>query len=364
MMDFEKGILNPGCFGPIRAVMEKAERGEPVTVAFLGGSITQGSLSSTPQTCYAYLVYQWWQQTFPQSKVTYINAGIGGTGSYYGVARVEEHVLRYAPDFVLTEFAVNDMGLPLARETYEGLVRRILTAPCAPALLLMHNVCYDTGYNAEADHLPVAKHYSLPCVSVKHTVYPEVAAGNIPNRDITPDDLHPNDAGHALVARTVTHLLEKIKASSSREMPPALPAPLTANRFQNTVLLQNRNCDPILEGFTADPTPQNHITETFRHGFTAWKPGDKITFRTQGRCFGVLYRKSVRQPAPIAQITVDGTWELNANFEETWGDCTYLQPLTQTAGAGEHTVTIELKDTGREAAVPFYLIGLAVSKGE
>ena len=49
--------------------MKKAEAGEPVKVGFLGGSITQGSLSSTPETCYAYLVYKWWKEKFPQAQI-------------------------------------------------------------------------------------------------------------------------------------------------------------------------------------------------------------------------------------------------------------------------------------------------------
>ena len=56
-VDFEKGELNRGNWKRIKACMKKAEAGEPVKVGFLGGSITQGSLSSTPETCYASAVY-------------------------------------------------------------------------------------------------------------------------------------------------------------------------------------------------------------------------------------------------------------------------------------------------------------------
>ena len=108
MIDYNPGILNEGDASRILRAMQKAEKGEPVTVAFLGGSITQGSVSSTPETCYAYLVYSWWKERFPKSEVTYVNAGIGGTPSQFGVARVEEEVLGYNPDFMTVEFSVND----------------------------------------------------------------------------------------------------------------------------------------------------------------------------------------------------------------------------------------------------------------
>ena len=70
LIDCKKGLVNVGDDSRIRRVMGKAMRGEPVTLAFLGGSITQGSLSSTPETCYAYRVYQWWKESFPQAEFT------------------------------------------------------------------------------------------------------------------------------------------------------------------------------------------------------------------------------------------------------------------------------------------------------
>lgn len=362
MIDFEKGILHPGSWGKIIACMHRARQGETLTLAFLGGSITQGSLASTPESCYAARVFQWWQESFPQAKFHFINAGIGGTDSHFGVARVEEDVLQYRPDFLLTEFSVNDEDTPHFQETYEGLVRRILSREDGPALMLMHNVCYDTGSNAESQHLPVARHYDIPCVSMKPSIYAQVAAGNLPNREITPDDLHPNDAGHALVAQQIIRLLEKIRASDigaqGESLP--LPPPLTENRYQNAVRYRNHNCQPRLSGFVADPEPQEHITQTFRKGFIAWNPGDSLEFTLEGTAFAVQYRKSVTQPAPVALAWVDGGEPvvLDGNFDQTWGDCTYLQPLCRDLTPGSHTVTVKLTQTGEKAVVPFYLISV------
>ena len=64
LIDNHLGIVNCGNWYRIKKVMRKAKSGEPITVGFLGGSITQGCLSSTPETCYAYLVYEWWKNNF------------------------------------------------------------------------------------------------------------------------------------------------------------------------------------------------------------------------------------------------------------------------------------------------------------
>ena len=51
----EKGLINRGNWHRIKECMNRAENGEKITVGFLGGSITQGCLSSIPETCYYYL---------------------------------------------------------------------------------------------------------------------------------------------------------------------------------------------------------------------------------------------------------------------------------------------------------------------
>ena len=213
-IDLEKGIANVGDVSRMKEVMARARRGEQLVIGFIGGSITQGSLSSTPQTCYAYRVYTWWKETFPQAEFVYCNAGIGGTTSEFGAARVGTDLLAERPDFVIVEFSVNDESTEHFKETYEGLVRKILGAAWNPAVLLVHNVFYHNGANAQVMHAAIGRHYDLPSVSMQSSIYPEVVAGRIENRAITPDDLHPNDEGHALVASVITYFLEQVRSGN------------------------------------------------------------------------------------------------------------------------------------------------------
>ena len=363
MIDFKKGMVNRGNWYPIQKVMERVARGEDITVGFLGGSITQGALASRQENCYASLVYKWWSSQFPNVK--FINAGIGGTTSQFGVARVEEDLLRYGPDLIFVEFSVNDDGNPFFRETYEGLVRRILRS--GAAVMLIHNVRYDNGASAEDIHLEIGKHYSLPCVSMRSTIYPLVASGELPNRQITPDDLHPNDAGHELAASVIIHFLEEIRwAKTPDEKPTAIPAPLTRNQYEYSFRYQNHNSGPVLEGFVPDDTPQEHIIQMFRRGFTAWHLGDRITFQVEGTGVAVQYRKSVRKPAPIAKVVVDECPEyamlLDANFDEDWGDCLYIDTVLFHGEKKLHKVEITIVEAHEDDAVPFYLVSVIGSQ--
>ena len=205
-----KGVLNRGNLYRIERAMKKAMRGENITVGFLGGSITQGCLSSTPETCYAYLVYRWWCETFPDAGITYVNAGIGGTTSQFGVARADSDLLSKSIDFTVVEFSVNDDDNAHFLETYEGLIRKIYGSQTEPGILIVNSVRYDDGVNAQAQHVRIGKAYELPCVSMKPTLYEKVLDGTYTSRDITEDDLHPNDEGHGLMAEVIISFLEMV----------------------------------------------------------------------------------------------------------------------------------------------------------
>lgn len=368
----QQGMINRGNWYRIKECMKKAQQGQPITTGFLGGSITQGSLSSSPETCYAYLVYKWWKNKFPQSEITFINAGIGGTTSQFGVSRVEDHLLKYCPDFVLIEFAVNDDNTEFFKETYEGLIRRTLSDKCAPAVMLMNNVKYDNGLNAEEMHLQVAKAYELPMVSMKHTIWPEVCSGRIQNREITPDDLHPNDAGHELIAEVITTFLEgaydelETEEEASAFEKTGLPNPITENAYEHSVRYQKNNCTPVMQGFTKDEEAQKGILDIFRNGWTAWKEGDKIVFTVYGTGIAVQYRKSVRKPTPIARVVVDGRESdgmlLDGNFTEDWGDCLYIDTVKKHMEKGEHRVEITIAEAHGNDVVPFYLVSVIGSE--
>lgn len=362
----EKGTVNRGNLYRLKELMKRAEAGDRMTLAFLGGSITQGSLSSQYTNCYAYLVFDWFVKKFPKTAFTYVNAGVGGTTSQFGVSRATEDVLKYKPDLVAIEFSVNDDNTDFYKETYEGLIRKVYGNPFEPAVFLIHNICYDTGISAEEKHREIGAHYGLPSISMKTTIYPEIVSGAIPVREITPDDLHPNTQGHALLAEVITHFLESVyEMREEAETPMPMPGALTANAYENAQRLQNYNSDPVCQGFTPDDTLKKYVSDTFRGGWTASEKGASITFEVKGTEIAVQYRKSVNKPAPIAIAVVDGDEKnaviLDANFEETWGDSLSIETIAHHIGNSTHTVEIRLTETHADDVVPFYLTSVIVS---
>ncbi|HEY9155052.1 MAG TPA: SGNH/GDSL hydrolase family protein, partial [Opitutaceae bacterium] len=110
----------------------KARTGQPLTVVFLGGSLTWGANASDPQkTSYRALMGEYLRKKYPHSSFDFIDASIGGTGSKLGIFRLERDVMQYHPDLVFLDFTAND-GIdgedPRAIASYEGLLRDMIGA--------------------------------------------------------------------------------------------------------------------------------------------------------------------------------------------------------------------------------------------
>jgi hypothetical protein len=118
-------------------------------------------------------------------------------------------------------------------------------------------------------------------------------------------------------------------------------------------------------GFVADTEEQNHITDIFKRGFIGKKAGDAIRFNIEGTGIAVQYRKSVKHPACVAKVVLDGddanAVVLDGNFDETWGDCLYITTVAKHIEEKEHTVEITITE-GDETMVPFYLVSVIGSR--
>ena len=350
----------------LKRCMQRAEKGGELTIGFLGGSITQGSLATEHESCYAYRVFRWWQENFPKSKFAYVNGGIGGTDSLFGVSRAVTDVLMYQPDVVVVDFSVNDKADEFYQETYEGVIRKVLTWNSKPAVILLNNVYYDTGENAQDYHNAIGDWYQVPHVSIKNTLYQKMKSGMYTREELTPDGLHPNDKGHELVAAEILAFLNQVNADKNdREPEISLPAPMTANAYENAKRLTIREISPQLSGFRADAEEKTGHLDFFKNGWIGKKAGDRILFEIEASCIAIQYRKTIKKPALRARLVMDGEIEnariLDGNFEEDWGDCLYLEPVLRHGEKKKHIVEIEIIDDGLEEATPFYLLSLIIA---
>ena len=359
-----QGTVNVGNLSRLSEVLEKAWKGKEITVGFIGGSITQGSLATKEENCYAYLVYQWLKSKFPLSKVNYVNAGIGATTSQYGVARVNRDLLVHKPDMVFVEFSVNDDANMFFEETYEGLLRTVIHDRNQPFVAVINNMYYDNGRNAQDFHNRIGMAYDIPIISMKEGIYSEIRQGVRSAKDLTTDMLHPNDEGHALVAQRIISFLEYlIEESKFAAKSYHIGMPVTKNRFQYSRILNNVNLKVNGTGFVADHSKKKGITDIFKTGWLAAQKGDFFEVDLEGSYFAIQYRKTIRKPAPVCRLLIDDFEEiiLDGNFYESWGDCLFLQTIACGLENKMHKIRVEVIEAKPDCKTPFYLAAFIVS---
>lgn len=171
-----KSLLNIGNNRRLKASIDRVRKGENVTIAYIGGSITEGAAVKPANTdSYTYRSYTKFKEMFGNKggdNVHYIKAGVGGTPSELGMIRYDRDILRdgkIKPDIVVIEFAVNDAGDETNGVCYESLILNILSAQNNPAVVLLFSV-FVSDWNLQDRLSPVGRHYDLPMVSISDAV--------------------------------------------------------------------------------------------------------------------------------------------------------------------------------------------------
>ncbi len=218
----EKSLMQIGNESRLKRVIEKAKSGENVTLGFIGGSITQGA-GSVPinEKCYARVFYEDFNKRYMNGgECIFVKAGVGGTPSELGMIRFERDVLRDGsarPDLIVIEFAVNDEGDETLGVCYESLVRKALSLPWKPAVVLLFAV-FSNDWNLQDRLSPVGKNYDLPMVSVLDAVSPQFPLLPDNGRVISKnqffyDVYHPSNLGHQIMADCLSNLIDKVASS-------------------------------------------------------------------------------------------------------------------------------------------------------
>lgn len=357
---YSRAIFNEGDRTRIAAAMKKAKNGEEITVGVIGGSITQGSLASTPANCYASKFNDWWVNKFPEAKVNFVNAGIGGTNSYLGVHRVDEQLLAYDPDVVIVEFSVNDTDKVMNKYSYDSLVRKILSHSTNPAVILLFTTMED-GTSLQDIHSEIGSAYNLPMISYHDVVYPEVAAGTLNWKDISPDNIHPNDAGHDIINQIVSRYLDGIydKLDSIADEPAAFAADAyTSDYYKNARTYSAADITATeSEGFEV---VEKDFYDQFHNNWKSTE-GGRLVFDLECQNFGLFYMCTTDGKSGKYEVYVDGERKgiIDADFTGGWGNYgnTYQAVISKESEAH----TIEIKPAEGSEGKGITILGLMVS---
>ena len=225
-------------------------------VVFYGDSITE-------QRLYSRYVQQYIQCRYPELKVKFYNAGWSGDTAPGGLKRLERDVLWLKPNVVTLFFGMNDgryrpvdEGIVGAfKQGEEGIIKELTNKGARVVAYTPGAVDYDkrpalrdSKYNDNLEALgkaalDLARQYNLPSADVLHPMiaFQNVQKAKDPAFTMIPDAVHPNAAGHLVMAQ------EMLKGLGAEPMPPIGSIDLAVNNGEGLRVVSNNAAQIVLE---------------------------------------------------------------------------------------------------------------------
>lgn len=341
----ERSLMTTGDMTRMANVLKKAENGEEITVAYIGGSITEGLTvaPSEPELCWAYLSHKWLCEKYPDTKINYVNAGLSGTPSILGNVRLERDVLAHNPDIVFVEFAVNDGMEPQYRNSFESLVRTLLTNEKDIAVVLLFTVI-ENGHTCQPHMSEIGNNYNLPMISEPDSLGVEFSAGRMTWQEYSDDQSHPNVRGHKIVRDFVANYFEKVMEKvdeNTGTVDKTLPEAKYSDRFVDMHFIDSEKLQPELVGFEKDAAHS-----WFQNSWSYFdSTGASFKFKVNCKSLEMVLKTNKSKAYADAEVYIDG--ELSTTVSGYTKDG-WENPITALLldddEAAEHTVEIKIAD--------------------
>lgn len=342
----KRSLMTTGDMTRMANVLKKAENGEEITVSYIGGSITEGMTVTPehPELCWAYMSHKWLCDKYPDTKINYVNAGLSGTPSILGNLRLERDILAYDPDIVFVEFAVNDGNATEYQNSYESLVRTLLTQDKDIAVVLLFTVL-ENGHSCQPYMSQVGNNYGLPMISEPDSLGVEFAEGRMTWQDYSDDGSHPNVRGHEMVRDFLANYFEAVMDKvddNVGEVNKDLPAPVFSERYVNMKFIDSASMDGVeLSNFTEDDA--HHA---FHNGWMYKdETGGSMKFTLNCRALRMVFKANNSKAYGEAEIYVDGEFvcTVTSNRSDGWGNPETALILDKDETA-EHTFEIRMPE--------------------
>ena len=364
-------VMSAGNNARLKKVIERAKSGEEITLATIGGSITEGAGAKSYKECWASRFSVRFGTACGAEKganVYLVNAGVGGTPSPFGWMRYQREIVNRVPetdpdglpDVVVIEFSVNDWEEPTKHRCFESMVREILDAPNEPAVILLFAV-FRNGFNLQDDLKKIGENYGLMMVSIKDGFYAHIGKEEgLTAKDFFFDEYHPTSLGHRIMTDCLMQAVAD--AAAAEEDAPfdmnvepvygtdfmglktifgdTKTTDYTVDRggFKSVDMESYRNtpvgwvCGPNFFHDAQDPTDPLKITGVFRKCLVAWKASPDAAFGT-------------------VEILLDGKVKKTLKGGEgKWGQSEVVL-VCDGKEAVEHTLEIRVAEEGKKATI-------------
>jgi acyl-CoA thioesterase I len=192
--------------------VEKLSQGEEVIIGALGDSLTYGWMTERGFLDYLKVMLN---KKYPDTSFKILNRGIPGDTARDGLRRLDSDIIRFRPDLVMIQFALNDAYTDYTpqnfRENINVIISKLkektsseLALLTSVALLNPHENIMAEKYYAQIYEL--GSKYSIPVASVHEHWKKRISEGVIHSTLVQSDGIHPTEKGYLLMAEAVFEL--------------------------------------------------------------------------------------------------------------------------------------------------------------
>lgn len=306
---YENSIYSMGNTYRLTKKLEAAENGEKLTIAYLGGSITEGKKYTTPFSNYV-------KSTFAAGGFTEVNAGLSGTSSVVGLVRSENNIVEKNPDIVFLEFSVNDHEDIMYKKCFESAIKKFLDLPNEPAVVILINRAKG-GFSSQKQMIPVGENFDIPIISMDNALTKAFNSGLLTANDYFSDEYHPHDKGGQLIADCLGYFFRKAMKTENRSESYTVPSTTVYGTEYQTC----KNVDPkTLTGFNAGSwtAGSGYGGNLLPYSYTL-NGGSPMKFKANGKGFIVVFKANSSGMGSI-DVTVNGkTTKISGNKQYCWG---------------------------------------------
>ena len=362
-------VMSTGNNARLKNVIARAQQGEVVTLATIGGSITEGAGASIYQECWASRFHVRFRKAYGAengSNVCLVNAGVGGTASPFGYMRYQREIVSRVPaedsdglpDIVVIEFSVNDWQEPTGHRCFESMVKEILDAPNEPVVILLFAV-FRNGFNLQDELKRIGKNYNLMMVSIKDGFYAHIGK-ELTQEDFFADEYHPKALGHRIMTDCLMQAVEDAAARETDEAPDLDVKPVYGTDFMGLKTIfggtetdefsVERSGFPGSDSSSYRNQPIGQVCgKNFYHNEK--DPMDPLTVKGVFRKCLVAWKATNSEAFGAADILIDGKKIMTVKGGKgKWGQSEVVLVLDERE-AGEHTLEIRVTEEGKKFTV-------------
>lgn len=379
-------IYSTGNNARIKAALQKARAGKDVSLAYIGGSITEGGGYKPNSACYAEVSATAFAKKYGKDRgenVHFINAGMSGTSSDIGIIRYKRDVAGRLPegssypDILFVEFAVNDSGCETGGGAYEGLIRQALKS--GSAVVLVFSVFNNLNRVEEMNYRKYGAKYDLPMISTGDAIQNVYQQPGF-YKWFYNDSLHPNANGYKLMADCILELMDRIDKEET-EADNALDVDaieaVTSSSYERIKMIDSTttaDSDSAISALSKGGFSGNDsAVPVFQYKYNGvegakWFPNnwmhdgngtnDPLTIEVNCRTFMLLYKETSEEAYGDADLYVDGVKKstLSCYNSTGWNNGKVCIALKENASA-KHTIELKMADGNEAKKFTLYAIG-------